>query len=364
MQRLNLRMAGQIAKCYSISVIGPKGCRQFLPFAADVAEVSVRPLVLFFISAAWQSVRMAVRRRPHLVIAGSGLTAPFSWLASRLRRSRLFVYVHGLDLIADSSLYRVAWLPAIRCADLCIANSGNTAQLARDVGVADHRISVIPPGIDLPIDLLDVAPRFRVHFELGDRPLLLAVGRLIARKGLLEFVENALSAIVDAVPDVCVIVLGDETPLLLAGDSTGLGDRIRARAAELGFENNIRFIGPQTDAMLAAAYRECNVHIFPVVPVRNDVEGFGMVAIEAAAYGLPTVAFAIGGVVDAVSDGVSGHLVPSGNYDIFSDRVIAILRDPKSSVSKQGAEEFAQHFKWDNFGKALRAKIEIAIAPE
>ncbi len=358
MQRLNLRMASQIADRYSISVIGPKGCRQFLPFAADVAEISVRPLPLFFLSAAWQGLKMAARRRPSLVIAGSGLTAPFAWLAAKVARAHFFVYVHGLDLIADSFLYRLAWLPAIRRADLCIANSANTAQLTRDIGVADSRICVIAPGIDLPSDAVDQAPRFREMFQLGDRPLLLSVGRLIARKGLLEFVEQSLPTIVKSVPDVCVVVLGDETPRLLAGDSTGLGDRIRARAAALGLEKNIRFIGPQSDEVLAAAYRECNAHVFPVTPVRNDVEGFGMVAIEAAAHGLPTVAFALGGVVDAVADGVSGYLVASGNYEAFSERIIAVLRNENISVSKQGAEGFARRFAWENFGAALRAKIE------
>ena len=361
MQRLNLRMASQIAERYSITVVGPKGCKDFLPFAADVAEVSDRPLWLFFLAVAWQSVRMALRGRPSVVIAGSGLTAPFAWLAAKISRARLFVYVHGLDLIVDSGVYRRAWLPAIRNADLCIANSRNTAQLARDIGVANQRVCVIPPGIDLPTESIAAGPRFRERFQLGDRRLLLSVGRLIARKGLLEFVDKALPDIARVFPDVCVIVLGDETPQLFAGDSVGLGDRIRARAAALGVDGNIRFIGPQDDATLADAYRQCDVHIFPVAPVRNDIEGFGMVAIEAAAEGLPTVAFALGGVVDAVADGVSGYLVPSGNYAVFADRVVAILKNENSLVSKRGAKEFAQRFEWGKFGEALRGKIESAM---
>ena len=192
------------------------------PPGVDVREVTGDAAVAISLRGAlWRAYRRPARFRPDIVLAGSGLVAPFAWAAARLASARMVVYVHGLDLIVPNRVYRWFWLPFIRRADLCIANSQHTARLAAAVGVPASRTIVIHPGVDLPRGAPAVAADFRARFGLGERPLLLSVGRLIARKGLLEFVENALPEIVREHPDVCLVVLGDETPALLHGSSVG-----------------------------------------------------------------------------------------------------------------------------------------------
>jgi phosphatidylinositol alpha-1,6-mannosyltransferase len=228
--------------------------------------------------------------------------------------------------------------------------------------VDSGRIVVVHPGVSLPPPEPGVND-FRERFELNGRPLLLSVGRLIARKGLLEFVENALPAIVAAHTDVCLIVLGEETPDLLQGNSIGLRTRILQRARDLGLTHNLRFIGPQDDNTLALAYRAADVHVFPVRDIPADVEGFGMVAIEAAAHGLPTVAFAVGGVPDAVNDGVSGTLVRPGDYAQFVASVLEWLGRRGDSGVRERASHFASQFSWALFGAQINENLRKLVQP-
>jgi phosphatidylinositol alpha-1,6-mannosyltransferase len=116
-----------------------------------------------------------------------------------------------------------------------------------------------------------------------------------------------------------------------------------------------RFLGElaQDDPELGAAYFAADVLVFPVQKRMYDNEGFGMVAIEAAAHGLPTVAFAVGGVTDAVADNVSGRLVAAGDNEAFSRAVIDHLKNT-SSLGNGDITTFAAKFAWPRFGQRLR----------
>jgi phosphatidylinositol alpha-1,6-mannosyltransferase len=114
-------------------------------------------------------------------------------------------------------------------------------------------------------------------------------------------------------------------------------------------------MGQVTDAELADIYQASDVHVFPVRGLPGDPEGFGMVAIEAAAHGLPTVAFASGGTIDAVAEGRSGRLVESGDYQAFADAVLEVFRARGSLAA--GSIDFARRFAWPEFGSRLAREL-------
>ncbi len=199
----------------------------------------------------------------------------------------------------------------------------------------------------------------RARHNLGDRPLLLSVGRLSVRKGLREFVANSLPQIVAAYPDVMLLIVGD-APMDALHAKAQTPESIRAVAAAAGVAENLSFLGTITDYELGTVYRACDVHVFPVREIPGDPEGFGMVAIEAAAHGLPTVAFSVGGVPDAVVEGESGSLIRASDYRAFAASVNSWLARAERAAIAVRCIAAAEPFSWQNFGRNLCVRLGLA----
>lgn len=360
MERLNWHMAEALARYGPVGVVAPRGAKARAPQGTEVHEAPLAPLPLFLTSAAVQAMRLARRQRPAVVLAGSGLTAPLALLAARSARARAAAYVHGLDIAVDHPLYRALWLPCLRRMDTVIANSRATAALAQAAGIDPARLDVVPPGVSLPSEdeahRAALAAQFRRAHGLEGRRILLTVGRLTERKGVSAFVREALPHIVQARPEVCLVVVGGPPRAALVARPDP-PEAILAAASELGMQDHVRLIGPVSEPDLDQAWFAADVHVFPVRALPNDPEGFGMVAVEAAAHGVPTVAYATGGVTDAVSDGVSGRLAPPGDARAFARAVIELLDRALPSPPMQA---FAAEFAWEKFGLRVARAIGLS----
>lgn len=355
MERLNLRLAHALAGMGALAVCGPRGSAAELPAGAEVAEVPAERLWRFLIGALPRALLMARRCKPGVVIAGSGLSAPFAWACARLCHARYIVYLHGLDIVADSLPYRLGWLPFVRRADLALANSRNTAALARNAGI--ERLEILHPGTNFPALQPEVVEAFRARHELGMRPLMLSVGRLTPRKGLAGFVREALPAILGAHPDARLLVIGEDAVHAAKAAPGSELQRVREAAEAAGVASSIRFMPHCDDDELIAAYQSADVHVFPVREIPGDIEGFGMVAVEAAANGLPTIAFAVGGVPDAVLEPATGDLVVPGDFTAFAEAVVRRLATRGDARMRQVTRDAAFRFGWDVFEVRLRELI-------
>lgn len=354
MERLNARMFEALhARNPGSALLGPPGADRFLPAGAHSRALAGGSLAAMILSSVTRGIAMARRTRPQVVLAGSGLAALAAVAAAAGVGAAPMVYLHGLDIVAASRVYRALWLPCIRRCRAVMVNSANTRRLAIDAGVDAGCIRIVHPGTTIPSLDAEARARFRARYGIdAGAPLLLSVGRLTARKGLAEFVGGSLPRVRAGHPDTRLVIIGDEAPQALhRGQGAGI-ERVREAARAQGLEGALTWLGPCSDAELAEAYQAADLHVFPVRDMPGDVEGFGMVAIEAAAHGLPTVAFDVGGVADAVADGVSGRLVRSGDEEAFAAAVLAELAQAGTGRREQ-ARAFATSFSWERFGREV-----------
>lgn len=345
---------------FDVALIGPSGSGDFIEPDSRTLSIAHSPLSRFLLHAQWESIKLAIRFRPQLVLAGSGLAAPAAFFAARAVAAKVACFVHGLDLVVDNLLYRKVFLPTIVKSDCLIANSRNTADLAVSAGAVSDRVSVLRPGVAMPLEA-QTRTRFRERLGLSERPILLSVGRLTPRKGVYEFVRHALPSVVARRPDAVLVVIGDD-PKDAVKSSSRQQQRILEAARECGVRDHVRLLGRVDNTTLSDAYAAADVFLFPAIEVPGDVEGYGMVALEAAAHGVATVAFSVGGISDAVKDGVSGYLVPPGDYEQFVEVLLRHINADNREEWSLRCRTYAESLGWDRYGQELTRILNALVA--
>jgi D-inositol-3-phosphate glycosyltransferase len=214
------------------------------------------------------------------------------------------------------------------------ANVVERAHLCWYYGARPDRVEVIPCGVDT--DLFQPMARAAAKdlLELGPEPLLLYVGRLDPIKGLMTLLE-AMRGV--APPTALLVVGGDQ-----GAAEKSQGARFRRRAAALGLDGRVRFLGPQPQRRLRLFYAAAEATVMP-----SSYESFGMVALEAMACGCPVVASRVGGLTTTVKDGVTGLLVPEGDGPALGAALRRLLGDPDLR-DRLGAEavRWALEHRW------------------
>jgi phosphatidyl-myo-inositol dimannoside synthase len=354
MERLLLHIAQSLAEFTQLTVIGPKGCKDFLPECVETVEVSEK-LSPFIVASVLKSVGICRAAKFDLVIGGSGLLGPNLRILSLLFNIKTMIYLHGLDLVVDSFIYQRVFTPSLRTLNTTLVNSQNTRKIAIEKGIHEERIFTINPGTQIPeIPDRKILEQFRADFDIPFKRNILFVGRMTKRKGLSQFIKFSLKSILDEAPEAGLIVVGEnpKDSLNKMGEENEVVETISALDKKT--QNRIVFLGQLSNQDLVSCYATSDVLIFPLVETPGDIEGFGMVAIEAAALGTSTVAFDTGGIRDAVSS-QNGKLIPTGQYELFSSAVIDSLRNQEPDSSSCIAH--AEMFSWEIFETKLRTAL-------
>ncbi|GGW52393.1 glycosyltransferase family 4 protein [Streptomyces caelestis] len=283
-----------------------------------------------------------------------GAAAPLGLMAPALRSAgaeRLVATTHG---------HEAGWaqLPAARQLLRRIGDSTDTITYlgeytrSRIAGAlspqAAARMAQLPPGVDeKTFHPGSGGDEIRARLGLTDRPVVVCVSRLVRRKGQDTLIQ-AMPRILAAEPDAVLLIVGG-----------GPYEKdLRKLAHDTGVAGSVRFTGPVPWAELPAHYGAGDVFAMPCRTRRGglDVEGLGIVYLEASATGLPVVAGDSGGAPDAVLDGETGWVVRGGSPAEAADRITTLLADAelRRRMGERGREWVEEKWRWDLLAEHLK----------
>lgn len=348
-----------------VSVLGPERVSCFVgASAASPAGVEVHRGVRVY-RASFGASKVSRAMRLGWILARENVRAlqfasvGESYIALALRRWAGLPYViwaHGNEIGYALTGNYPGLLEGLHGASRVIAVSDYTARQVAATGVDRRRIEVINPGCETtrfhPMTPEPAVAR-RMLGERRHTPVILTVGGLVGRKGQ-DMVIRALPRIAEAVPNVTYLIAGD-------GPDRA---RLERLAESIGVRERVVFAGPVDDDDLAAVYALSDV--FAMVSREQaggcDVEGFGLVFLEAAACGKPTVAGRSGGVPDAVCDERTGLIVDPVSVEDTAAAVGRLLTDRglAATLGSNGREWVAREHRWSDVGDAVHRVMQDA----
>ena len=303
--------------------------------------------VPFLASLAFRLEREAVTHRADAILFTSMTTAlPLLLAGPGLKKKgiRLAAIAHGLDVTDPNPVYQMAIRRLCGLLDAVMPVSRATGEELMARGLPRDRVHVVPNAVDLE--------RFEGVFETRDQParvrisnapqvhsdafLLVTVGRQVRRKGFAWFIENVMPK------------LSPRVVFWLAGDGPER-EEIQDAIERAGMKKRVSSLGRISEAELIELYRRGHLFVMPNIVVPGDMEGFGIVMLEAGACGLPTLGADLEGIRDVIEEDVNGWLVPSGDADAFAARIQSLLEDPQRlrEASERTAKYVKSTFQWD-----------------
>jgi phosphatidylinositol alpha-1,6-mannosyltransferase len=327
MEKLSAELVQAVARLAETRTIAWGGSQKwlvaFLPYCLARAAVEI------------------IRWRPDVIHLGDPIMCTIGLPLSRAFGIPAVVTVHGLDVTWERRWYQRLVVPLVGRCSRAICISRHTLSQCEARGIA-HHASVVAPGL-APDSLPSAGEAERetvaqMKSEACTNPLvLLTVGRLVARKGVAHFVQHTLPKIVDVRPDVLYWVVGD------GPDREAVIRAIEDRS----MTEHVRLFGRVSDKMLGAIYEASDLFVMPNVPIVGDMEGFGLVAVEANLARLPVVASALEGITDAVSHGQNGHLVPWEDAEAMASAILSLAdRDELERSGERAREHALTRFAW------------------
>ncbi len=343
MQKMNYALIRRLGKDAKVTVIKWGHSQAFLP--------------LFLIWAFIRSLFL-LAKKPDVIYLGDALLAPLGVLIKAILRRPVAVTVHGRDIVFPFPLYRTIISFSLNRLDRVIGVSRNTTSLCKKSGVKDSLCATVHNGTDpekqtpSPSDT-QAAKRWLIQngIELDpNRLLLITVGRLVRRKGIGQFVKEIMPLLVSSRPRLLYMIVGE------GKEQKAIEIEIERRH----LKDNVFMAGYLPDNIVRGLMTLAKAFIMPNITVDGDVEGFGIVVLEANCAELPVVAYDIEGLRDAIVDGKNGYLVEPNRPRAFAEVVERLLSDEsqRSEIGKRSREFIGERYSWDRCARLYMRELD------
>lgn len=333
MQKVAFDLYKSLSKIAEVELVSYGHSQRWLPF--------ILPYLFF------RSFVVLLLKKIDIIHLQDGLLSPLGLILKIFRRP-IVVTVHGLDITYQNFLYRAIVPTCMGKLDkiICISEATKNECLKR--GIPECKIIIIPNGIDPneyydpSITKKDLESKLKdeknLKVDLENKDIILTVGRLVERKGIHWFVENVMPKLVEKNPKVLYFIAGD------GPYKTVILQKINLK----GLQEHVYMLSRVGNELLKYLYNGSDVMVMPNIPVKGDMEGFGIVALEASSCETPVIASDLEGIKDAVKEGKNGFLVEPRNSKDFSENISKILLDDnlRSGLSREARKFVEEKFSW------------------
>jgi phosphatidylinositol alpha-1,6-mannosyltransferase len=295
-----------------------------------------------------------VQKNPHIIYMQDGLMAPMGWLLKLILGRPTVLTVHGKEATYGNPLYKLLVPSFIRKQSKVVAVSNETKQQVQAALPGTNPVVVFngirdafyqPEHPEMQYAAIASAAGLSLE-ELRRYRLVHTGGRLVRRKGVLWFIDEVLPKLV-----------AEQPVLYLISGSGKDREVIEAAINDRGLQENVRLLGRVSARQLQSLYNMSDIFLMPNIPVANDMEGFGLVALEAASCGTMVVASQLEGIQDAIIDGKNGRLVSPLDADGYVRVISEELRH--RSISRDAVRKYTlDNYSWDRTAREYEALME------
>lgn len=295
-----------------------------------------------------KSSLILLRDEVNTIYLQDGLLAPLG-LVLKIFRKPVAITIHGLDIMYKNKFYQFLVPKCVKRLDKIICISQATKQECINREIPEEKITVIPGGISDEFhinedkEVLKSELKKKLDLKLENKNVLLSVGRLVERKGFHWFVENVIPKLLEQI---------NEFVYLIAGDGI-FRERIKNIIANNGLEDYVIMLGKVDDEVLKLLYNASDIFITPNIPVEGDMEGFGIVALEATSCSVPVVASKLDGIKDAIKNERNGFLVEPYDINRFVEVITKLLENDyeRKEVGKKAREFTLKNYSWEKIAE-------------
>lgn len=279
--------------------------------------------------------------KPDIILFSSMVTASLAKLTRAKIDVPMVTINHGQDVKMPIGVYQ-KFVPKIFTAlDGVISVSRATRDECIKRGMEPEKGIALPNGFDMS-DFVDV-PQKEVSkkelskalgIDLSKKPILLTVGRQVKRKGHEWFITEVLPKIKS---DVIYVVIGEGPE----------HERLKELLSGLPYKDRVQLVGKQPDSILKQAYSAADIFIMPNIPVSGDMEGFGIVLLEANLASTSAVASDLEGIKDVIEDGKNGFKIPIYEAENFANKVDEVLENNPDELGIKSRKYVEENFAWN-----------------
>ncbi|MDH4330196.1 MAG: glycosyltransferase family 4 protein [Candidatus Moranbacteria bacterium] len=315
--------------------------RKFLPLFAPYALI--KALFLF--------------RKYDAVLLGDGVLSIVGWFLKIFYKNKpVLSVVHGLDINYDSSsldvyfekllvkAYQTLWVKVfIPKLDKLIAVGNTVIQVGLEAGIPEEKFIFVPNGVNPDTFIADYSRKDLeriTNINLEGRKVILTLGRLAKRKGVAWFVANVMPK------------LDKNIFYFIAGDGVDK-ENIKRAILENNLENRVKMFSGVSDEDKKILYNTVDLFVQPNITVKGDMEGFGLVVLEAASCERVVLASELEGLKDAIVNGKNGFLAESKNAEQYAKKISALMLNDsiRAQFGKQAREYVKENLSWEKISK-------------